>query len=116
MSSAKELHLQQIKAIANAKGAPEDDKKYTVVDVRTKQEYEGGHIPSAINIPVSDFESYLKNPSSDFPKPNDPVNNLVLYCKSGMRTRKAKDAAESHGYKDNLYVYYGGWDEYGQLA
>ena len=33
----------------------EKEKGYILLDVRTKEEYESGHIPGAINIPLSDI-------------------------------------------------------------
>jgi rhodanese-related sulfurtransferase/DNA-binding transcriptional ArsR family regulator len=45
----------------------------TVVDVRPKEEYAAGHLPSAINIPLADFEKNLKTLPRD--------REIVAYCR-----------------------------------
>jgi len=69
----------------------------TLVDVRTREEYAGGHIPGSINIPLNNLESNL----SKIPK-NKAV---ITCCASGMRSGSAKSLLASKGYKE---VYNGG--------
>ena len=38
-----------------AKALMEESEGYILLDVRTKEEYESGYIPGAINIPLSDI-------------------------------------------------------------
>jgi len=45
----------------------------TVLDVRPTEEYEFGHIPGAINIPVGDIEKYIK----DIPTGQE----VIAYCR-----------------------------------
>jgi NADPH-dependent 2,4-dienoyl-CoA reductase/sulfur reductase-like enzyme/rhodanese-related sulfurtransferase len=48
-----------------------------LVDVRTPHEYDGGHIPGAVNIPVDDLRSRL----GELPHDRD----IVCYCQVGQR-------------------------------
>lgn len=52
-------------------------------DVRTKPEYEGGHIPGSINIDVNDpdFSTLIKSKSKGKP--------IAIYCRSGNRSKLA---------------------------
>ncbi len=45
----------------------------TVLDVRPGEEYEAGHVPGAVNVPLSELEGYLKH----LPKKQD----VVAYCR-----------------------------------
>jgi rhodanese-related sulfurtransferase len=48
-----------------------------VVDVRTPQEFGGGHLPEAVNIPVDDLRSRLGE------LPHD--REIAVYCQVGQR-------------------------------
>jgi rhodanese-related sulfurtransferase len=48
-----------------------------VVDVRTPQEFGGGHLPEAVNIPVDDLRSRLGELSHD--------REIAVYCQVGQR-------------------------------
>lgn len=67
------------------------DGKALVVDVRTPGEFASGHHPRAVNIPVDQVESRLK----EFGAKSQPI---VVYCASGVRSSRAKQALESAGY------------------
>ena len=62
-----------------------------LVDVRTVEEYRGGHIPSAHNFPVEN----MKDIARLIPKKDTPV---YLYCQSGRRAVRARDKMKSMGY------------------
>ena len=53
-----------------------------LVDVRSKQEYNEGHLNGAICIPLYDI-----NTIRNVVKNRDSI--IILYCKSGIRSRKA---------------------------
>ena len=61
-----------------------------IVDVRTPQEYNAGHIKGSKNIPLDS----LKNRWSEIEKMNKPV---ITVCQSGMRSGTAKSFLESKG-------------------
>lgn len=68
-----------------------------VIDVRTNEEYNGGHIKGAINIPVDEIENitYEKD------------DTLIIYCASGIRSEKAINKLVDMGYT-SLYNLDGG--------
>ncbi len=64
-----------------------------LVDVRSPAEFAGGHIEGAKNIPVSDVGGRL-----DAFEPRD--QRIVLYCRSGARSGRAKATLEREGFTD----------------
>ena len=68
-----------------AKALMEESEGYILLDVRTKEEYESGYIPGAINIPLSDIN---ENVVSSLP---DKSQMILVYCRSGNRSRQASD-------------------------
>ncbi|MDT3694490.1 MAG: rhodanese-like domain-containing protein [Mucispirillum sp.] len=70
--------------------------KYTVIDVRTKEEYDAGHIKGALNIDYynDDFEEKIESQLKDKNKP------YILYCRSGMRSLYSAQILEDLGYTD----------------
>ena len=67
-----------------------------VLDVRTADEYGGGHLPQAANIPVQEFASHL--PDVDELAGGDKAKRIVVYCAAGGRAAKAKQQLEAAGY------------------
>jgi len=64
-----------------------------LLDVRTPGEYADGHIDGAVNIPVGDLDARLEElPARD--------TTIVVYCKSGVRSSKAKKLLEGKGYTE----------------
>jgi rhodanese-related sulfurtransferase len=63
-----------------------------LIDVRTKEEFEEGHVPNSINIPLDQIESIVDIvPDTD--------STLLLYCQSGRRAVTAAKALLNLGYK-----------------
>ncbi len=76
-----------------------------ILDVRTKGEFQGGHIKQAMNIPV-------ENLVSDFSKLKNKDKAIITCCASGMRSGRAKSILKSKGYEK---VYNGGaWSSLNQ--
>lgn len=65
-----------------------------IIDVRTVQEWDKGHLEGAVLIPYDQIGekigSVVKNKSK----------TIYVYCRTGRRTKIAKDALEKLGYKD----------------
>jgi len=76
------------------------EKHYTVIDARTKEEYDEAHIFSAISVPVRDFEKLIDL------LPKDRETLLVVYCNDTNfeTSRKWADKATAAGYA-NIAVY-----------
>lgn len=65
----------------------------TFVDVRTPEEYAGGHVPGAINIPLDQVQNRLDE-FKEMPKP------IVAYCRSGARSGMATSILKGAGITD----------------
>ena len=63
-----------------------------IIDVRSKEEYNSGHIESNINIPLDTIDNIKMNKDE----------YIVVYCQSGTRSKKASDTLISMGY-NNVY-------------
>ena len=59
-----------------------------LLDVRERDEFAGGHIPGAVNVPLSD----IKNIGIDKNK------KLFVYCLSGIRSKRAAGVLKAMGY------------------
>ncbi|MBQ9573339.1 MAG: rhodanese-like domain-containing protein [Acidaminococcaceae bacterium] len=69
------------------------DSSLIIVDVRTKGEYEGGHIPGAVLIPNESIKDRKPELLPD-------VNQVILvYCRSGNRSKQAAQKLANMGYK-----------------
>lgn len=71
-----------------------DEEEVKVVDVRTKEEYESGHIPGAILIPN---ETISENLPQELP---DLKEKIVVYCRSGRRSDEAAKKLADLGYEN----------------
>jgi phage shock protein E len=65
----------------------------TVLDVRSKSEYQQGHIKGSMHIPVDQLKDNLTKL-----KGKDTV--VITCCASGMRSGMAKKILQSNGYKE----------------
>lgn len=74
-----------------------------LLDVRSRQEYDEGHLQGAINIP--DFE-LANRVEREIPKKNQLI---VIYCQYGGRSKNAMILMKKMGYT-NVYNLYGGLD------
>lgn len=61
-----------------------------IIDVRTPEEYKGGHIKGALNIPLQSLQSNL----AKIPK----NKTIITCCASGMRSGSAKSLLKATGY------------------
>ena len=62
-----------------------------ILDVRSKGEYQGGHISGSMNISVDQLSSNLS-------KLKDKNQPIITCCASGMRSASAKSILKSNGY------------------
>ena len=73
-------------------------KEGTVIDVRTREEYDLGHSPGAVHIPW-DLHLYYLDEISELPKP------LILCCEEGWRAGLVALSLRTLGFEE---VYNGG--------
>jgi rhodanese-related sulfurtransferase len=64
----------------------------TIIDVRTKAEYQGGHIKGSVNIPLQNLQGHIAKINREKP--------VITCCASGMRSASAKNILKAHGYKE----------------
>ncbi len=81
---------------------------FQFVDVREQDEYAEGHIPGAVNIPLTEFMARVDEVSEDEP--------VVLVCNTGVRSSQAALFLVSMGYEDiyNLDDGTKGWIKQGR--
>ncbi len=72
-------------------------KGAVIVDVRTKGEFQGGHVKGSINIPLDQLANNLKKINKDKP--------VITVCASGARSSSARGLLMGKGYTE---VYNGG--------
>lgn len=70
----------------------ESEKNYIILDVRTPEEYRGGHIPGSINVPN---ESIGDAEIKELP---DKDMLIFVYCRSGRRSKEAAKKLLKLGY------------------
>ena len=86
--SFRQISMEEAAAMMQAQ------EGYIILDVRTVQEYESGHIPGAICIPnetISDAE---------IPQLPDKDQLILVYCRSGNRSKQAAAKLARLGYKN----------------
>ena len=74
------------------------ENKYIILDVRTIAEYESGHIPGAICVPNETIAS------TEFPELPDKNQLILVYCRSGNRSKQAAGKLAKIGYTNVVEV------------
>jgi rhodanese-related sulfurtransferase len=84
----------EINVISDTQLIEIQDNDYILVDVRTIEEYESGHIQDAFNF---DFysESFQKEILS-----LDKSSSIILYCRTQNRSTKTANYLKENGYKE----------------
>ncbi len=77
-----------------AKELMDREEGYVILDVRTEEEYAQGHIPGAILIPDYEIAAKAEEILSD----KDQM--ILIYCRSGRRSKNAAQALVQLGYTD----------------
>ncbi|MCI9331090.1 MAG: rhodanese-like domain-containing protein [Oscillibacter sp.] len=62
-----------------------------LLDVRTQEEFDGGHIPGAVCFPNEDI-------LPDLPFPFEKDAEILVYCRSGRRSAQAAEKLAEMGY------------------
>jgi glyoxylase-like metal-dependent hydrolase (beta-lactamase superfamily II)/3-mercaptopyruvate sulfurtransferase SseA len=70
-----------------------------VLDVRRAGEWQAGHVPGAVDVPLDRLEKDLRG--------LDPARRTAVICAGGYRSSAAASLLEQHGFKD-LYNVIGG--------
>lgn len=70
----------------------EQSKRKRLIDVREAHEFKAGHIPGAVNIPLSQIGGRLSEISKD--------GDVFVYCQSGMRSKQAAKMLLKNGFSE----------------
>lgn len=80
-----------------------DEENPIILDVRTEQEYNEGHIPGAQLYPLQEIESWYGQ--------LDPEQTYLVICRSGNRSTQASEFLSGKGF-NHLYNVMGGMNEW----
>ena len=69
-----------------------DEKNYIILDARRPDEFAEGHIPGAINVPNE------KIGTEEIPELPDKSQLILVYCRSGRRSKEASEKLVKLGY------------------
>jgi phage shock protein E len=86
------LVLRQSSLISEEKARSFLNQGAAVIDVRSPEEFQSGHLPGAINVPVNDLKQQIPK---RFPNQNTV---LLLHCHSGVRSGMGKKVLSQLGY------------------
>ena len=89
---------------AEAATMMEEESSYIILDVRTTEEYSEKHIPGAINIPNETIGT------EDIPELPDIEQLILVYCRSGNRSKQASEKLVKLGYTN--IVEFGGINDW----
>ena len=78
-----------------------DTQDVIILDVREQDEYDSGHIPGAVLLPVGTIDE--ETAAEVIPEKDSTV---LVYCRSGNRSKTASSALAELGYT-NLYEFGG---------
>ena len=67
-----------------------EENNYIIVDVRTKEEYEEGHVKESINIPYDEIDENIGL---------EKEKTILVYCRSGKRSSIGYKQLTSLGYE-----------------
>ena len=74
-----------------AKARMDENDAVLVLDVRTQEEYDQGHIPGAVCLPNEEI-------TADMPVVFDKDAEILVYCRSGRRSAEALEKLRKMGY------------------
>ena len=87
----------------------EQETGYIILDVRRPDEYAAGHIPNAINVPNESIGT------SEIPGLPDKNQLIMVYCRSGRRSKEASEKLVKLGYT-NIVEFGGILDWKGEIV
>lgn len=90
-SDGSSVTYEQISG-AEAKALMDSESGYIIIDARTQEEYDQGHIPGAILIPEYEIADRAEKELPD----KDQL--ILVYCRSGRRSKIAAEELIKLGY------------------
>lgn len=94
---AQDKNIEQEEVYVNitaeeAKKLMDTQEGYIILDVRTQEEFDTGHIPGAVLIPNTEI---AQRAEQELPDKNQM---LLIYCRSGNRSKQASEILVQLGY------------------
>ena len=86
-----------------------EESGYIILDVRRPDEFAAGHIPNAINVPNESIGT------SEIPELPNKDQLIMVYCRSGRRSKEAADKLLKLGYT-NIVEFGGILDWNGEIV
>ena len=96
--SCEILNSPDINIISESDFIDLEDSNYTLIDVRTQDEFDLGHIDSAINLDF--YSDTFHNDILSLPK----NETIVLYCRTNNRSSKTATILKENGYREILVI------------
>ena len=103
--SCELINSPEINIISESDFVEIQDLDYTLIDVRTQDEFDLGHIDSAINLDF--YSETFQNDILSLPK----NETIVLYCRTNNRSSKTANILKENGFKE-ISVLEGGITEW----
>ena len=103
--SCELINSPEINIISESDFVEIQDSDYTLIDVRTQDEFDLGHIDSAINLDF--YSETFQNDILSLPK----NETIVLYCRTNNRSSKTANILKENGFKE-ISVLEGGITEW----
>ncbi|MBS5949059.1 MAG: rhodanese-like domain-containing protein [Clostridium sp.] len=95
--SSKDQESVKVSKITSEEAKEEmNNRDVIILDVRTEDEYNSGHIENSVLIPVDDLEDKAEELLVN------KEQKILVYCRSGNRSKKAADLLVEMGYT-NVY-------------
>ena len=96
--SCQIFESNEINEISDAQFTEIQDTNYILVDVRTAEEFESGHIQDAVN-----FDFYSESFQNDI-LTLDKSSSIILYCRTQNRSTKTANYLKENGYKEIIVL------------
>ena len=96
--SCELINTTEISMISESDFVEIQDSDYTLIDVRTQDEFDLGHIDSAINLDF--YSDSFQNDILSLPK----NETIVLYCRTNNRSSKTATILKENGYREILVI------------
>ena len=84
----------------------ESDESYTLIDVRTKEQYEKGHIENAINIPHKKIRETAAELNKEI--------KVITYCNKGVTGNAAQNILINYGF-EHVFNLSGGYKQFTKI-
>jgi len=98
LSSAQAGETETISQSALAARIERQDDALLILDVRTPEEFDAGHVPGARNIPYTELPARI----AELPSVAD--KDVVVYCTTGVRAERAAARFREYGFTRLLHL------------